>query len=34
MNELMVKDNVKIEDMIYEIRGYQVMLAYDVARLL
>ena len=32
MNNLMIKDNVKIEDMIYEIRGKQVMLDYDLAR--
>ena len=26
MNELMINDNIKIENMIYEIRGKQVML--------
>lgn len=33
MNEIIVKDNIKIEDMIYEIRGKQVMLDSDVAML-
>ena len=33
MNELTVKENIKIEDMIYEIRGKQVMLDSDLARL-
>ena len=33
MNELVTKDNIKIEDMIYEIRGKQVILAIDVANL-
>ena len=33
MNELIEKDNVKIENMIYEIRGKQVILDSDVARL-
>ncbi len=31
MNEVIVKENVRIEDMIYEIRGKQVMLDSDVA---
>jgi len=31
MNEVVVKDNIKIEDMIYEVRGKQVMLDSDVA---
>ena len=26
MNEVIIKDTIKIEDMIYEIRGKQVML--------
>ena len=26
MNEIMTKENIKIEDMIYEVRGKQVML--------
>ena len=33
MNEVLVKENIKIEDMIYEIRGKQVMLDSDLARL-
>ena len=33
MNELEIKDNTKIEDMIYEIRGKQVMLDSDLAKL-
>ena len=33
MNEIMVKDDVKIEDMIFEIRGKQVMFDSDLARL-
>lgn len=33
MNELMVKENIKIEDMIFEVRGKQVILASDVAKL-
>ena len=32
MNELMINDNIKIENMIYEIRGKQVMLDRDLAR--
>ena len=32
MNELTVKET-KIEDMIYEIRGKQVMLDFDLAKL-
>ena len=31
MNEIIVKENIKVEDMIYEIRGKQVMLDSDVA---
>ena len=31
MNDLIVKDNIKIEDLIYEIRGKQVMLDSDLA---
>lgn len=31
MNELLEKEDVKIENMIYEVRGKQVMLAKDVA---
>lgn len=33
MNEIIEKDNIAIEDMIYEIRGVQVMLDSDIARL-
>ena len=33
MNEIIVKENIKVEDMIYEIRGKQVMLDSDLAKL-
>jgi len=33
MNEIIEKENTIIEDMIYEIRGVQVMLSSDVAKL-
>ena len=33
MNEIIVKDNIKIEDLIYEVSGKQVMLDSDLARL-
>ena len=33
MNEGVTKENIKIENMIYEIRGKQVMLDSDLARL-
>lgn len=33
MNELIIKDNLKIENMIFEIRGKQVILSSDVAKL-
>ena len=33
MNEIIVKENIKIEDMIFEIRGKQVILDSDVAML-
>ena len=33
MNEIVVQDNIKIEDLIYEVRGKQVMLDSDLARL-
>ena len=33
MNEIVVKDNVKIEDMIFEVRGKQAMLDSDLAKL-
>ena len=29
MEEIIIKDEVKIEDMIYEVRGKQVMLDSD-----
>ena len=33
MNEVIIKDNIKIEDLIYEVRGKQVMLDSDLAML-
>ena len=33
MNDLVVKEDIKIENMIYEVRGKQVMLDSDLARL-
>ena len=33
MEEIIIKDEVKIEDMIYEVRGKQVMLDSDLAKL-
>ena len=33
MNEVLVKDDIKVEDMIYEIRGKYVMLDSDLAEL-
>ena len=33
MNEIIVENNIKIENMIYEIRGKQVMLDSDLAKL-
>ena len=33
MNEIIKKEEIKVENMIYEIRGKQVMLDSDVARL-
>lgn len=33
MNEIIVKEDIKIENMIYEIRGKQVMLDRDLAKL-
>ena len=33
MNDIVVKDTKKIEDIIYEIRGKQVMLDFDLARI-
>ena len=31
MNDLVIKDNIKIEDLIYEVRSKQVMLDSDLA---
>ena len=31
MNEIIEKENIIVEDMIYEIRGVQVMLDFDLA---
>ena len=33
MNNIISKDTIRIEDMIYEVRGKQVMLSSDVAKL-
>lgn len=33
MNEILTKENIKIEDLIYEVRGKQVMLDSDLAKL-
>ncbi len=33
MNNIVVSDNIKIENMIYEIRGKQVMLDSDLVKL-
>ena len=33
MSEIIIKENENIEDMIYEVRGVQVMLDSDVAKL-
>lgn len=33
MNEIIQKDNVNIENLIYEIRGVQVMFDSDLAKL-
>lgn len=33
MHEVIEKENIKIEDMIYEIRGVQVILDSDLSRL-
>ena len=33
MNNIIEKENIKIEDMIYKIRGKEVMLDSDLARL-
>ena len=31
MNDLIIKDNIKIEELIYEVRGKQVILDSDLA---
>ena len=31
MNEILTKENIKIEDMIFEVRGKQVILSSNVA---
>ena len=33
MNNIILKDRIKIEDMIYEVRGKQVMLDSNLAKL-
>ena len=33
MNNIILNEEVRIEDMIYEVRGLQVILASDVAKL-
>jgi len=33
MNEIIELENIKVEDMIYEIRGVQVMLDSDLGKL-
>ena len=33
MNEVVTREDIKIENMIYEIRGKQVMLDSDLAKL-
>lgn len=33
MNEIVISDSINIEDMIFEVRGKQVILASDVAKL-
>ena len=33
MNEIIEKENIKIEDVIFEVRGKQVILDRDLARL-
>ena len=33
MNEIIVKEEIKIENLIYEVRGKQVMLDSDLAKL-
>ncbi len=31
MNDLIIKDNIKIEDLIYEVRGKQVMIDKEIS---
>ena len=33
MNKVIIKDDIKIEDLIYEIRGVQVIFDVDLAKL-
>jgi len=33
MNDIILKENEQIENLIYEVRGKQVMLTSDVARI-
>ena len=33
MNEIITREDIKIEDMIYEVRGKQVILDSDLAKL-
>lgn len=33
MNEVIEKENIIVEEMIYEVRGVQVMLDVDIAKL-
>ena len=33
MNKLVVRENIKIEDMIFEVRGKQVIMDSDLAKL-
>lgn len=33
MNQIIEKENINIENLIYEVRGKQVMLSSDVAKL-
>ena len=33
MTDLIIKENVRVEDLIYEVRGVQVMLDSDLAKL-
>ena len=33
MEDILVKDDIKVENMIYEVRGKYVMLDFDLARL-